>query len=303
MLLSTRRADRVRARRDGDPRPRRGRRLVHGVAGGHPHRLRPHEGEDPRDPRRPDPSLARGGQDRARRGIPGLLARHDGHHDARSRGGRLTAVALAATLGAACEIHSDVAGVYTADPRIVPGARKIPVGLVRRDARDGRVRRQGAGAAVGRARSQPQRADPRTVDVLRRGGNLGAGRTGNGATDRHGGHPLGDGRRLHAHGHPRPARRRGDDLRRRRRGARQRRHDHPERRPRACRDVVLRAGRGRRRDPRGDRVDARRARGLRGRDERGARQGVADRRRHALEPWASRRRCSARSPTSGSTSR
>jgi len=41
--------------------------------------------------------------------------------------GDLTAVALAATLGAACEIHSDVAGVYTADPRLVPGARKIPL--------------------------------------------------------------------------------------------------------------------------------------------------------------------------------
>ena len=41
--------------------------------------------------------------------------------------GDLTAVALAASLGAACEIHSDVAGVYTADPRIVPGARKIPL--------------------------------------------------------------------------------------------------------------------------------------------------------------------------------
>jgi aspartate kinase len=41
--------------------------------------------------------------------------------------GDLTAVALAATLGAACEIHSDVAGVFTADPRIVAGARKIPV--------------------------------------------------------------------------------------------------------------------------------------------------------------------------------
>jgi aspartate kinase len=40
--------------------------------------------------------------------------------------GDLTAVALAATLGAACEIHSDVAGVFTADPRLVPEARKIP---------------------------------------------------------------------------------------------------------------------------------------------------------------------------------
>jgi aspartate kinase len=39
--------------------------------------------------------------------------------------GDLTAVALAATLGATCEICSDVAGVYTADPRIVPEARKL----------------------------------------------------------------------------------------------------------------------------------------------------------------------------------
>ncbi len=42
------------------------------------------------------------------------------------RGGSdATAVALAAALGAACEIYSDVPGVFTADPRIVPGARKL----------------------------------------------------------------------------------------------------------------------------------------------------------------------------------
>ena len=39
----------------------------------------------------------------------------------------LTAVALAAALDAAyCEIYSDVDGIFTADPRIVPGARQIP---------------------------------------------------------------------------------------------------------------------------------------------------------------------------------
>ena len=45
------------------------------------------------------------------------------------RGGSdTTAVALAAALGAdACEIYSDVDGVYTADPRVVPDARRIPV--------------------------------------------------------------------------------------------------------------------------------------------------------------------------------
>jgi aspartate kinase len=43
------------------------------------------------------------------------------------RGGSdTTAVALAAVLGAeACEIYTDVAGVYTADPRLVPTARRL----------------------------------------------------------------------------------------------------------------------------------------------------------------------------------
>ncbi|MCH8806645.1 MAG: aspartate kinase [Planctomycetes bacterium] len=43
------------------------------------------------------------------------------------RGGSdTTAVALAAALGAAeCELYTDVDGVYTADPRLVPAARKI----------------------------------------------------------------------------------------------------------------------------------------------------------------------------------
>jgi aspartate kinase len=42
------------------------------------------------------------------------------------RGGTdATAVALAAALGASCEIYSDVLGVFTADPRVVPEARKL----------------------------------------------------------------------------------------------------------------------------------------------------------------------------------
>jgi len=45
------------------------------------------------------------------------------------RGGSdTTAVALAAALGASvCEIYTDVAGVFSADPRVVPDARKLPV--------------------------------------------------------------------------------------------------------------------------------------------------------------------------------
>ena len=54
------------------------------------------------------------------------------------RGGSdTTAVALAAALEAdVCEIYTDVEGVYTADPRIVPTA-EARARLVRRDARDG----------------------------------------------------------------------------------------------------------------------------------------------------------------------
>lgn len=45
------------------------------------------------------------------------------------RGGSdTTAVAVAAALGAeVCEIYTDVSGVYSADPRIVPDARKLPL--------------------------------------------------------------------------------------------------------------------------------------------------------------------------------
>jgi aspartate kinase len=45
------------------------------------------------------------------------------------RGGSdTTAVAVAAAVGAEmCEIYTDVAGVFSADPRIVPNARKLPV--------------------------------------------------------------------------------------------------------------------------------------------------------------------------------
>src|SRR3954463_9716634 len=45
------------------------------------------------------------------------------------RGGSdTTAVALAAAVGAeVCEIYTDVSGVYSADPRVVPTARKLPV--------------------------------------------------------------------------------------------------------------------------------------------------------------------------------
>lgn len=50
----------------------------------------------------------------------------DGDITTLGRGGSdTTAVAIAAALGARCEIYSDVDGVYTADPRVVPDATRL----------------------------------------------------------------------------------------------------------------------------------------------------------------------------------
>ena len=59
-------------------------------------------------------------------GFQGVTARGD--VTTLGRGGSdTTAVALAAALRAdLCEIYTDVEGVYTADPRLVPAARKLP---------------------------------------------------------------------------------------------------------------------------------------------------------------------------------
>lgn len=57
-------------------------------------------------------------------GFQGLAP--DGSVATLGRGGSdTTAVAIAGALGATCEILKDVHGVYTADPRLVPGARRL----------------------------------------------------------------------------------------------------------------------------------------------------------------------------------
>ncbi len=60
-------------------------------------------------------------------GFQGVSTEHD--VTTLGRGGSdTTAVALAAALGAdVCEIYTDVTGVFTADPRIVPAAGKLPI--------------------------------------------------------------------------------------------------------------------------------------------------------------------------------
>ncbi len=71
-------------------------------------------------------------EDELRRGKVVIVAGYQGVSYKREvttlgRGGSdTTAVALAAALGAeACEIYSDVAGVFSADPRVVPAARRL----------------------------------------------------------------------------------------------------------------------------------------------------------------------------------
>ena len=92
------------------------------------------------------------------------------------RGGTdATAVALAAALGASCEIYSDVDGVFTADPRIVPDARKLD-----RVSYEEMLEMAASGAkvlmlrAVEIARNQDV-PHPRALDVLERAGHLGPG--------------------------------------------------------------------------------------------------------------------------------
>ncbi len=78
------------------------------------------------------------------------------------RGGSdTTAVALAAALdGEVCEIYTDVAGVFSADPRIVPEARKLPIvsyeEMLEMAASGAKV----LAAPVGRVRAEPRRAHP-----------------------------------------------------------------------------------------------------------------------------------------------
>src|SRR5512136_241866 len=87
------------------------------------------------------------------------------------RGGSdTTAVALAAALAADCEIYSDVAGVFTADPRVVPEGR-----------------RQGAQRPGRRVRPVHRHHHPGAQHLRRPRGDGGPGRDRRGADRRGGG--------------------------------------------------------------------------------------------------------------------
>ena len=91
----------------------------------------------------------------------------DGHITTLGRGGSDTsAVAVAAAMKAdECLIYTDVDGVYTTDPRIVPEARRLHTHQLRGDARDGEPRLQGAADPLGRVRRQVPRAAARAVEL------------------------------------------------------------------------------------------------------------------------------------------
>ena len=83
------------------------------------------------------------------------------------RGGSdTTAVALAAAIGAEiCEIYTDVAGVFSADPRIVPDARKLPVVSFEEMLEMSASGRRRPAAALRRVRPQPRGSNPLPIEL------------------------------------------------------------------------------------------------------------------------------------------
>ena len=204
----------------------------------------------------------------------------------------LTASALAKALGAeACEIYTDVTGVFSADPRDRAARPQAATCQLRRDAGDGRRRLQGARPALGRVRPQPRCAAARALGVHVGAGHVDHRRAGHrqpqGGSDGRPDHLRRRHRLERVQGHrarrARPARRLGVAVRTARRRQRQRRHDRPEHVDRGqdghqLHDAVGRHGRRRgHRQPRrrGDRCQRRHPR-------QRHRQGVRRRCRHEV---------------------
>ena len=157
------------------------------------------------------------------------------------RGGSDTsAVAIAAAIQAdRCDIYTDVDGVYTTDPRVVPRAKRHGQDRVRGNARARLARRQGAAGALGRARHGAQGEDLRALELRQARGHRPARHAAGHADLRRGGYRGTAGRHRHRLlqgrgadlGPPRAgqAGRRRRDLRPARRGQHQRRHDRAER--------------------------------------------------------------------------
>ena len=117
--------------------------------------------------RRADPRACRPGQVAVVAGFQGVGP--DNRITTLGRGGSDTsAVALAAALKAdRCDIYTDVDGVYTTDPRIVPQARKLDEDRLRGDAGAGLGRRQGAADPLRRAGDEGARPGAGAVQLRR----------------------------------------------------------------------------------------------------------------------------------------
>ncbi len=158
----------VRARRDGRARPRARGRLLHRLAGGHPDRPRPHEGQDPRDHAGPRGRGSRPRAHRARRGLPGLLAGHDGRDDARARRDRCH---RSRPRRRARRVVRDLLrrrrGLHGRPAHRLRRSHAAR-GLLRGDARDVRVGREGAHAARRRDGTRSRRPASTRVRRSRR---------------------------------------------------------------------------------------------------------------------------------------
>ena len=235
------------------------------------------------------------------------------------RGGSDTsAVALAAALKAdECQIYTDVDGVYTTDPRIVPEARRLKTITF-----EEMLEMASLGSKVLQIRSVEFAGKYKVrLRVLSSFEEAGPGRGwGPPPTRRHPDHfrgrrEDGTGSHLrhrvqprrgqdHGDGRARPARHRLRHPRPDRRRQHRRRHDHPERERRRHHRLLLHRPPQRLLEGARHREDgsgAHRREGRRGRQQ--GVQGVDGRRRACARTSASRARCSGRSPRRASTSR
>ena len=169
-----RRADLDGAGGDGDRPARPQGAVVHRLAGRRDHRLGARQGQDHRHHARPD--RERASQDGAIAIVAGFQGVSQDTKDITTLGrgaSDTTAVALAAALGAeVCEIYSDVDGVFTADPRIVPTARKLDRVSTEEMLEMAASRRQDPAPAVRRVRPPLRHAGPRALLLLPEGGHL-----------------------------------------------------------------------------------------------------------------------------------
>ena len=154
------------------------RRQLHRQPGRHHHRHRARQGQDRRGQGRPRAPGAGRRQGRRRRRVPGRQHRQGDHDDGP---GRVRPHGVGAGQGPRRrrlrDLHRRHRRVLGRPPHRPAGPQARPDQL-RRDARDGRGRVQGAGAALGRVRPQPRRRAARPLGVHVGARHVGHRRTG-----------------------------------------------------------------------------------------------------------------------------